>query len=99
MQGFVPAMIAREILLRKGIVQGKRWLFFLVICICAFITVFYEFLEWWVALGTGEAAEDFLGTQGDVWDTQNDMFMAVVGGALAQLALNKVQDRQMEKLD
>jgi putative membrane protein len=93
-QGFVPAMIAREILIRKNVVK-TGWLFFMVCCICLSISVCYEFIEWWVAVASGEAAEAFLGTQGDVWDTQWDMFIALIGAILAQLMLAKIHDKQM----
>lgn len=94
-QGFVPAMVAREILLRRGVLRPGRWLFFLVACVCLAISACYEFLEWWVALASGEAAEAFLGTQGDVWDTQWDMFLALVGALAAQLLLARAHDRQL----
>jgi len=96
MQGFVPAMIAREILLRQRVVSRRRWLFFIVTCICLAISAFYEFLEWWVAIGSGEAAVAFLATQGDVWDTQWDMFLAFTGAMASQLSLGRWHDRQLE---
>jgi len=102
-QGFVPAMIAREILLRKQIVKntGKKnvWLFFIVCSICLSISACYEFVEWWVAVGSGAAAEAFLGTQGDVWDTQWDMFMALVGAVTAQICLAKWHNQSMRALE
>jgi putative membrane protein len=94
-QGFVPAMVAREILLRRGILQRGGWLFFLVTCVCIAISTFYEFIEWWTALAAGGAAEAFLGTQGDVWDTQWDMFIAMCGAIIAQLLLARPHDRQI----
>jgi putative membrane protein len=94
-QGFVPAMVAREILLRRGVLGRGGWLFFLVACVCLAISACYEFIEWWVAVATGEAAEAFLGTQGDVWDTQWDMFLALVGAVTAQLVLSRPHDRQL----
>ncbi len=97
-QGFIPAIIAREILLRTSPIQPGKWLFFLVVCICLSVSVFYEFIEWWVAVGTGEAADSFLGTQGDVWDTQWDMSMAMTGAILAQLLLSKTHDRALIKV-
>lgn len=97
-QGFVPAMIAREVLLRKKVVKDSVWLFFIVCCICLSISAVYEFIEWWVAVGSGTAAEAFLGTQGDVWDTQWDMFLALVGAICAQLCLRNLHDKQLINL-
>ncbi len=94
-QGFVPAMVAREILLRQGILKRGGWLFFLVTCVCMAVSAFYEFIEWWTALAAGGAAEAFLGTQGDVWDTQWDMFTAMCGAIVAQLLLSRWHDRQI----
>ena len=97
-QGFVPAMIAREVLLRRTPLRRGGWLFFLVTSVCLAVSAFYEFTEWWAALAGGEAATAFLGTQGDVWDTQWDMFLAFIGSITAQLTLAKLQDRQLERL-
>lgn len=97
-QGFVPAIIAREILLRKHVVEGA-WLALFVISICLAFSAFYELLEWWVALASGEGAEAFLGTQGYVWDTQSDMALALLGAICALLALSKVHDRQLQGLN
>ena len=97
-QGFVPAILAREILLRKTPLKSGGWLFFLVTCVCMAISAFYEFVEWWTALASGEAAMAFLGTQGDVWDTQWDMFLAFVGAITAQLTLSRYHDRQIAAL-
>lgn len=97
-QGFVPAMIAREILIRRKVVQGRGWVFFLTTCICLSISVIYEWIEWWTALGTGEASTDFLGTQGDIWDTQSDMFLCGIGAVTAQLTLNRLHDRALALL-
>jgi putative membrane protein len=97
-QGFVPAMIAREILLRNRVVTGRRWLFFVVCCVALAISALYEFLEWWVAIASGTAAEAFLATQGDVWDTQWDMFLALCGAVAAQLLLNRWHDAQLARL-
>jgi putative membrane protein len=94
-QGFVPAILAREILWRRGVVRGRGWLFFLVTCVCLAFSAFYELVEWWTAELTGSAATAFLGTQGDPWDTQWDMCFALVGALAAQLALGRVHDRQM----
>jgi putative membrane protein len=94
-QGFVPAIIAREILLRHRVVTREGWLPFIVVSVCLAISAFYELLEWWVALLSDEAAESFLGTQGYVWDTQSDMFVALLGAVLALLLLTRVHDRQL----
>jgi putative membrane protein len=94
-QGLVPAMIAREILLRNRVVNGRRWLFFIVCAVALAISAVYEFLEWWVAIASGTAAEAFLATQGDVWDTQWDMFLALCGAVAAQLVLNRRHDLQL----
>ncbi len=95
-QGFVPAMIAREVLLRRTPLRRGGWLFFLVLCVCLTISVCYEFLEWWTAVIMGGQADAFLGTQGDVWDTQWDMFMAGCGAVTAQILLARWQDRQLQ---
>lgn len=96
-QGFVPAMITREILLRTSPLQPGKWLFFLVTCVCLAISACYEFIEWWVALASGSEAVAFLATQGDVWDTQWDMLMALLGALAAQWLLAKIHDRSMQK--
>lgn len=98
MQGFVPAVIAREVLLRNAVVAGRGWLELIIVCICLAISAFYELIEWWVALFSEQAAEAFLGTQGYAWDTQSDMMYALIGAILALLFLSKVHDRQMSKL-
>ena len=97
-QGFIPAMIAREILLRRSPLRPGKWLFFIVSCICLAISAVYEFIEWWAALILGQGAQEFLGTQGDPWDTQWDMFLALVGAVTAQLLLSRVHDRQLARL-
>lgn len=97
-QGFIPAILAREILLRRSPLIRGKWLFFLVTCVCLAISVLYELLEWWTALAGGEAAQAFLGTQGDPWDTQWDMFLALVGAVSAQLTLNHLHDRNLQRL-
>ena len=97
-QGFVPAILAREILLRKTPLRSGRWLFFLVTCVCLAISACYELIEWWTAVATGEAATAFLGTQGDPWDTQWDMFIALIGAVTAQLLLARGHDRQLSAL-
>jgi putative membrane protein len=97
-QGFVPAILAREILLRTSPLRPGKWLFVIVVSTCLAFSAFYEFVEWWSALLGGEAATDFLGTQGDVWDTQWDMFLAFLGAMAALLTLSRVHDRQLERL-
>lgn len=97
-QGFVPAIVAREILLRKAVVHGRGWLFYIVVSLCLAISAFYELIEWWVAIFSGTSAEAFLGTQGDVWDTQSDMAFALVGAILALVLLGRVHDRQLAGL-
>jgi putative membrane protein len=98
-QGFVPALAAREILIRGGYVNGRRMLAFVVVCIVLAISASYELIEWWTALAFGQGADDFLGTQGDPWDTQTDMFMALLGAIAAQASLGRLQDRQIARLD
>ena len=97
-QGFVPAILAREVLLRRSVLSRGGWLFFLVTSVCLAVSAFYELIEWWSALAMGEAAKDFLGTQGDPWDTQADMFSALVGAVAAQLVLGRLHDRQLVRL-
>lgn len=97
-QGFVPAIIAREVLLRTSPLKRGGWLFFIVTCICLAVSAFYELVEWWVAVGSGEAADAFLGTQGDVWDTQWDMCLALIGAMTAQLLLGKYHDRSISRI-
>lgn len=98
MQGFVPAMVAREILIRSRVINGVAWRNFLIVCVCLAISATYEFVEWWAALALGQGAEAFLGTQGDPWDTQWDMFMATVGAMSALLLLSRAHDRQLSRL-
>lgn len=97
-QGFVPAVLTREILLRNSPLRGSKWLAFLVVCVCLAFSAFYELVEWAVAVSSGAAADDFLGTQGDPWDTQTDMAMALVGATLAVLLLPRRHDRSLAKL-
>ena len=94
-QGFVPAIIAREILVRRSPLRPGKWLFVIVLCVCLAISACYEFIEWWSALIGGSAAEAFLGTQGDPFDTQADMLMALIGAFLAQALLARLHDRQI----
>ncbi len=98
MQGLVPAMVAREILLRGAYVNGRRMAGFLSVCVAMAISAVYELIEWWAALALGQGADEFLGTQGDVWDTQSDMFLALIGATLAVTLLAKWHDRQMAAL-
>jgi putative membrane protein len=97
-QGFVPAMIARELLLRKSPLEKGKWLFFIVICICLAISAFYELLEWTAAVVSAEASQAFLGLQGDNWDTQKDMALCLAGAVAALLLLAKSHDKKLEKL-
>jgi len=97
-QGFVPAIVAREILLRTSPLRRGRWLFFLVTCVCLSISALYELVEWWAALLGGEAAESFLGAQGDPWDTHWDMFLALSGAIAAQALLAGAHDRSLARL-
>jgi putative membrane protein len=97
-QGFIPAMIAREVLLRLTPLRRGKMLFFIIVCICLAISAFYEFIEWWVAVASGSAADAFLGTQGDVWDTQWDMFFAFCGAILALLTLSRYHDKQLKNI-
>jgi len=97
-QGFIPAVLAREVLLRTSPLKPGRWLFALVTSVCLAFSAFYELIEWWAAAIGGEGAESFLGTQGDVWDTQWDMFLALLGTLAAQLLLARRHDRELERL-
>ena len=94
-QGFVPAIVAREILIRRSPLRAGKWLFFIVLSVCLAISACYELIEWWSALIGGSAADAFLGTQGDPFDTQADMFMALIGAVAAQVLLARVHDRQI----
>ncbi len=98
MQGFVPAILAREVLIRGEYARGRRMIAFLCICIALAISALYELVEWWAALALGQGAEEFLGTQGDPWDTQSDMFCAGLGAGFALFALSAVHDRQLAAL-
>jgi len=97
-QGFIPAILVREILLRTSPLRPGRWLFVIVTAICLAFSACYEFFEWGAAVAGGNAADAFLGTQGDVWDTQSDMFCALIGAIVAQLTLAGVHDRSLAKL-
>lgn len=97
-QGFVPALLARELLIRKHVVNGNMWRNLFIVSICLAFSAFYELIEWWVALATGDDAEAFLGTQGYVWDTQSDMFLALIGAICSIVLLSKIHDIQLRKL-
>ena len=94
-QGFVPAIIAREVLIRKAVVNGRGWLNLFVISVCLAFSALYELFEWGVAVVTGDSAENFLGTQGYIWDTQSDMAMALLGAIVALLLFSKLHDKQV----
>ncbi len=97
-QGFIPAILAREILIRTSPLRPGKWLFFIVVCICLSISAFYEFIEWWTVLIKGSSAEAFLGTQGDVWDAHWDMLFAMTGAMVSLLVLSKVHDKFLLKI-
>lgn len=97
-QGFVPALVAREILVRGQYVRGRKMLAFVVLSIILAISALYELIEWAAALLLGQGADEFLGTQGDPWDTQSDMFLALIGGSAALLAFSRLHDRQIARL-
>ena len=98
MQGFVPAIIAREVLIRFDVIKLAKWRPFLIVSICLAISAFYELLEWWAALIGGSAADDFLGSQGDVWDTQSDMCLAMIGAVGALLFFSYLHDRALQEI-
>lgn len=97
-QGFVPALITREIILRKTIINGAGWQAFFIVSFCLAFSAFYELIEWWVALATGDDAEAFLGTQGYIWDTQSDMALALLGVVTGLLTLSKLHNRQLARV-
>ncbi|WP_299880079.1 DUF2238 domain-containing protein [uncultured Cocleimonas sp.] len=97
-QGFVPALLAREILIRKNAVNGKAWLNTFIISVTLAFSAFYELIEWWVAVASGDDAVAFLGTQGYEWDTQSDMFLALIGAIVCILVLSKIHDKQLQNL-
>lgn len=97
-QGFIPALVAREILIRNNVIPIVAWRNFFIVCFCLAFSAFYEFIEWWVAVLSGESAEAFLGTQGYIWDTQSDMFLAMIGAIISLAVLGKFHDRQLENL-
>ena len=97
-QGFVPAMVAREVLIRNQVFKSNAWMHFFIVCFCLAVSAFYELIEWWVALASGASAEAFLGTQGYVWDTQSDMLLALIGAISALISLRRWHDRQLASL-
>lgn len=97
-QGFVPALVARELIIRWQLINGRAWQVFFIVCFCLAVSAFYELLEWWVALISATAAESFLGTQGYVWDTQSDMAWALFGAMMALTLLSSQQDAQLKRL-
>ena len=97
-QGFVPALVAREILIRKQIINGRKMLAFIIVCIVLAISASYELIEWGAALALGQGADEFLGTQGDPWDTQSDIFLALIGAVAALLIFSRLHDRQLKKI-
>ena len=96
-QGFIPAMVARELMIRLAVFSSVRWRDFFVVCFCLAFSAFYELIEWWVALLSDEAADAFLGTQGYVWDTQSDMGWALLGAVTALVLLGRIHDRQLRE--
>ncbi len=96
-QGFIPAMITRELLIRLDVLKKRSWLPFIVVCICLAISAFYELIEWWVGALSDDGADDFLGTQGYVWDTQSDMFCAMFGAICMLIFFSKLQDKQISR--
>ena len=98
MQGVTPALVAREIFIRGGYVAGRRMVAFLCVCVALAVSAFYELIEWWAALALGQGADAFLGTQGDPWDTQNDMFCALIGAIVALAVFSRLQDAQVRAL-
>ncbi len=97
-QGFIPAVLAREILIRRQVVVRTGWLLFICTSICLAFSAFYELVEWWVAVALGSGANAFLGTQGYVWDTQSDMMMALIGALTSLLVLSRLHDRQISAI-
>lgn len=98
-QGFVPALIIREIFIRKNVVNGKNWLGFITVSIALAISALYELIEWFVSINTGESGDAFLGTQGDIWDTQSDMLTAFIGAIIAIVLFSKIQQKSIARLN
>ncbi|MES2239206.1 MAG: DUF2238 domain-containing protein [Bacteroidota bacterium] len=97
-QGFVPAMIIRELFIRKAVISNKSFFNFIIVCICLAISAAYEWIEWGVSIATGDGGDAFLGTQGYVWDTQSDMLFATIGAIVALISMSKIQDKQLQLL-
>jgi putative membrane protein len=97
-QGLVPALVAREVLVRKNVIADSSWRDFFIVAFCLAVSAFYEIIEWWVALASGEDATAFLGTQGYIWDTQSDMWFALIGAVAGLVLLSNLHDRQLAKL-
>jgi putative membrane protein len=97
-QGFVPALVAREVFIRNAVVRGRGMTAFLCVCVAMAVSAFYELVEWWAALALGQGADEFLGTQGYVWDTQSDMFYALIGSVAALVLLSRLHDRQLQQV-
>ena len=98
-QGLVPAMIIRELFIRKQVIQNKSFFNFIIVSICLAISAAYEFIEWFVSIATGDGGDAFLGTQGYVWDTQSDMLFATIGAIVGLILFSKIQDKQIQKID
>ena len=97
-QGLIPAMIIRELFIRKKVISNKSFFNFIIVCICLAISAAYEWIEWFVSLATGEGGDSFLGTQGDIWDTQSDMLFATIGAIVGLVLFSKIQDRQIASM-
>lgn len=98
-QGLVPAMIIRELFIRKQVIQNQSFFNFIIVSICLAISAAYEFIEWFVSIATGDGGDAFLGTQGYVWDTQSDMLFATIGAIVGLILFSKIQDKQIQKID
>ncbi len=98
-QGFVPALIIRELFIRKKVIANTAFFNFIIVAICLAISAAYEWIEWWVSLSTGEGGDAFLGTQGDIWDTQSDMLIATIGAIVMLVVLSKAQSKAIQKLE
>lgn len=97
-QGLIPAMIIRELFIRKKVISNPSFFNFIIVSICLAISAAYEWIEWWVSLATGDGGDAFLGTQGDIWDTQSDMLFATIGAILGLILFSKIQDKQIQKI-